>query len=161
MSRRIFLSYQHRDHDRARGFDLMWRSPHVDAHPSVRHLLSPVDSRDPGYVGAKIREQIRNTSVTVVLIGKDTHASEWVGKEVRWSLEKKPPNGIVAVLLDADARMPDALTAYAPEVLDWTQPCALKEFEAAIERAVLRAGRGSLIAASATSTPSGSDCGRS
>jgi hypothetical protein len=72
MARNVFLSYQHRDHKRAKGFDLMWSSPHVDAKPSVRHLLDPVKSTDPGYVSKKIREQIANTSVTVILIGNET-----------------------------------------------------------------------------------------
>ena len=161
MPRNLFLSYQHRDHDRARGFDLMWRSPHVEAKPSVRHLLSPVESRDPIYIGRKIRAQLANTSVTAVLVGRDTYKSDWVEKEIRWSLEKDRPNGILAIRLDPDAPLPSALAAYSPEVLDWASSCSIEEFEAAIERAALRAGRGPLIAASATSAPSGSSCGRS
>jgi hypothetical protein len=160
MARRVFLSYQHRDHDRARGFDLMWRSPHVDAKPSVRHLLDPVKSTDPGYVSKKIREQIANTSVTIVLIGNETHRSDWVAKEVEWSLAKDHPNGILAVRLDGDAKMPDSLVDYAPEVLDWRKPSTIDTFEQAIERAALRAGRGARIAASATALSVGPGCAR-
>jgi hypothetical protein len=160
MARKVFLAYQHRDHDRARAFDLMWKSPHVETKPSVRHLLDPVKSTDTGYVSAKIREQITNTSVTVVLVGKDTHGSDWVAKEIEWSLAKDPPNGILAIRLDADAKLPDALAAYAPEVLDWTKPATLKDFEAAIERAGLRAGRAASIAASATASGGDASCAR-
>lgn len=160
MARNVFLSYQHRDHDRARGFDLMWKSPHVDAKPSIRHLLDPAKSTDAGYISKKIREQIANTSVTIVLLGNDTHASDWVAKEIEWSLGKDHPNGILAIRLDPDARMPDALGDYAPEILDWTQPLTLETFEQAIERAALRAGRGSRIADSATASSGGPNCAR-
>lgn len=150
MARRVFLSYQHRDHDRARGFNLMWQSPRVEAATSVRHLLSPVDSHNPDYIGRKIREQLTNTSVTVVIVGADTHKSDWVAREIAWSLAKNPQNGLLAVQIDQQARLPAALAAYAPEILDWTRPTNLGSFEAAIERAALRAGRAPAIAASST-----------
>jgi hypothetical protein len=159
MPRRVFLSYQHRDHGRAKGFDLMHRSPHVEAAASVRHLLSPVDSKDPANIGRKIREQLKFTSVTTVLVGRDTHKSDWVRKEIEWSLAKDQPNGLLAIRIDPDARLPQALVDYGAEVLDWTRPSTIEAFEAAIERAAHRAGRGSAIASSATASAS-SSCGR-
>jgi hypothetical protein len=159
MPRRVFLSYQHRDHGRAKGFDLMGRSPHVEIASSVRHLLNPVASQDPEYVGRKIREQQKFTSVTVVLVGKDTHKSDWVAKEIDWSLSKDPPNGLLAIRIDPDASLPQGLVDYSAEVLDWTRPSTIETFEAAIERAALRAGRGPAIAASATAA-NPSSCNR-
>lgn len=159
MARRVFLSYQHRDQDRARGFDLMWKSPHVDTASSVRHLLSRVDSTNDAYVSRKIKEQLTSTSVTVVLVGKDTHKSNWVPKEIKWSLEKNPPNGLLAVRIDKDAVLPADLAAYAPEILDWSGSATLQEFEDAIERAALRAGRAAAIAAS-PSAGGGANCAR-
>jgi len=159
MPRRAFLSYQHGDHGRAKGFDLMRRSPHVEAVSSVRHLLKPVDSTDDAYISRRIREQLKYTSVTVVLVGKDTHKSDWVAKEIEWSLGKEEPNGLLAIRIDPDATIPGGLQEYGAEILDWTQPSSIDAFEAAIERAALRAGRGSAIAASVTSGGT-SDCGR-
>lgn len=159
MARRVFLSYQHRDHGRATGFDLMRRSPNVEAAYSVRHLLSPVDSTDPGYVGQKIREQLKFTSVTAVIVGRDTHKSDWVSKEIEWSLAKDPPNGLLVIQIDPGAEIPQALVEYGAEVLDWTKPSTIEAFETAIERAALRAGRAEAIAASATASNPGS-CNR-
>ena len=119
MARRIFMSYQHRDHGRARGFNLMRQSPKVKAEFSVRHLLTPVKSTNPGYIGTKIREQLDNTSVTAVLIGKDTANSDWVAKEIAWSLEKG--NGLVGILIDPSAAIPEALRAYGAEIVDWSE----------------------------------------
>lgn len=157
MARRVFLSFQHRDLGRARGFDLMRRSPHVDAQFSVRHLLDPVKSEDPSYIGRRIRDQLTNTSVTVVLIGRDTHASDWVAKEIEWSLGKDQPNGLLGIVIDPGATIPERLRDYGAQIMDWTQPASLSDFEDAIEKAALRRGRGPLIASSAGS---GSACGR-
>src|SRR3954451_12062085 len=81
LSRRVFISYQHRDHGKASGFNLLRWNRNVDLEVSARHLLSPVDSRDPDYISRKIREQIHGTSVTVVLVGRDTADSDWIRNE--------------------------------------------------------------------------------
>jgi hypothetical protein len=158
MARSVFLSYQHRNEGRARGFDLLRRSPHVDAHYSVRHQMQRVNSDNPGYVGERIRSQMKGTSVTVVLIGAATAASNWVAKEIQWSLEKQPTNGLLGIVIDPGAEIPAGLRDAGAEIIDWTQPSDVQQFEAAIERAALAAARAPAIAASAGS---GSSCGRS
>jgi hypothetical protein len=149
------LSYQHRDHGRALGFNLMRHSPRVNPEFSVRHLLKPVKSENPGYIGTKIREQLTNTSVTAVLIGKDTAKSDWVAKEIQWSRDKG--NGLIGIVVDPGATIPDALREYGAEIVDWTSSQKLEVFEDAIERAALREGRATKIAAS---VGAGGACGR-
>jgi hypothetical protein len=153
MSRRVFLCYQHRDHSRARGFNLMRYAPHAKLEYSVRHLLAPIDSNNEPYITSRIKAQMKGTSVTVVLIGGDTAASAWCAKEIAWSLEKHPANGLLGIRIDPDARTPAALAVYGAEVLDWNEPGDVREFEAAIERATLHSGRGEAIAASASAEP--------
>jgi hypothetical protein len=159
MARRVFLSYQHRNHGRAKGFNLLRHAPNLKLEYSVRHLLKPVDSSRDVYVGSEIRKQMNGTSVTVVLIGKGTAASDWVRKEIEWSLAKQPANGLLGIVIEPGAMIPSALEAYGADVIDWTKPGDVAEFEDAIEAAALRAGRGELIGASAGSGASGS-CGR-
>jgi hypothetical protein len=158
MARRVFLSYQHRDHGRAKGFNLLRHARNLNLEYSVRHLLRPVDSTRDVYVGSQIREQMKGTSVTVVLIGRETASSDWVGKEIAWSLEKQPANGLVGIAIEPGATVPAALRAYGAEIIDWTKPADVGGFEAAIERAALRAGRGERIAAGAGQNAGG--CGR-
>jgi len=158
MARRVFLSYQHRDHGRAKGFNLLRYAPNLNLDYSVRHLLSPVDSTRDVYVGSQIREQMRGTSVTVVLIGRDTASSAWVAKEIAWSLAKQPANGLVGITIDPGATVPATLQSYGAEIIDWSKPADVGGFEAAIERAALRAGRGDRIAAAAGQNAGG--CGR-
>src|SRR5207247_2399871 len=107
-----------------------------------RHLLDPVNSTNEKYIKSKIKEMMHGTSVTVVLIGRETCDSEWVQHEIEQSLNKDNPNGVLAVRLD-DARLPlncpvgNALEAAGAEIIDWDAHA----FADAIERAALAAGR--------------------
>jgi hypothetical protein len=103
MARRIFISFQYEDQMKAKGFNLLRWNKNVDSFTCVgRHLLDPVDSTNEAYIAAKVREQLSGTSVTVVLIGKETADSDWVAKEIAWSLEKG--NGVVGICPDPATR---------------------------------------------------------
>ena len=143
MARRIFISYQHEDQMKAKGFNLLRWNKNVDTEFVGRHLLDPVKSRDPAYISRQIREQQKGTSVTVVLIGDNTCKSEWVEKEVRWSLEKNSPNGIVGIRLKDGVEIPESLRACGAEIIDWNPD----DFEAAFDRAAIASGRAKVAAA--------------
>src|SRR5437763_14620626 len=99
MARRIFISFQYADQMKAKGFHLLRWNKNVESFDCVgRHLLDPVDSTNKTYIAAKVREQLKGTSVTVVLIGKETAQSDWVADEIDWSLEKG--NGVVGICLE-------------------------------------------------------------
>lgn len=137
MARRVFISYQHDDRMQAKGFNLQGKNSNIDFDFVGRHLLDPVDSENEEYIKRKIREQISGTSVTVVIIGKETANSEWVAWEIKESLNKENPNGVVGILLkDAtppprDSPVGKELHEVGAEVIEWKQ----EEVEAAIERA--------------------------
>jgi hypothetical protein len=152
MSRRIFISYQHADQLTAKGFNLMRYNEHLDLEFVGRHLLDPVKSNDPDYIGRQIREQIMGSSVTVVLIGDETADSEWVGREIQWSLDKQPANGILGIRLNPEADIPDELTDCGAEMLEWYTPDDVHEFQEAIERAATAARRAPLMLVNSAST---------
>lgn len=135
--RRIFISYQHLDRMRAKGFNLMRYNKHLELDFVGRHLLDPVDSTNRDYITRTIKEQLAGTSVTVVLIGKETASSGWVANEIGWSLEKG--NGLVGIVLDDGAAIPQALTEAGSEILSWSSPEDVSEFADAIERAAAAA----------------------
>ena len=153
MARRIFISYQHDDLMKAKGFNLLRWNRNVETEFVGRHLLSPVDSTNETYIGRKIREQLHGTSVTVVLIGDKTKDSEWVEKEVGWSLQKDSPNGILGIRLQDGVEPPEILRACGAEVIDWKP----NEFGAAFDRAALASGRARVAA---TGPGGGPSCAR-
>ena len=153
MARRIFISYQHDDQMKAKGFNLLRWNKNVPTEFVGRHLLDPVKSSDPAYITRKIREQQKGTSVTVVLIGDKTWQSDWVEKEVRMSLDKNPPNGVVGIRLREGVEIPESLRDCGAEVVDWNPD----EFEAAFDRAARASGRAMVAAAG---PGGGSSCAR-
>lgn len=156
MTRRIFLSYQHEDQLRAKGFNLMHYNKRLNLEFVTRGLLDPVKSSDPDYITRQIKSKLKGTSVTVVLLGDKTADSDWVAKEIQWSSEKDPPNGLLGIKLTPDAQVPDGLDG--AELLDWTSPEDVREFDAAIERAASAARR---MKDAQALVGSGSNCGRS
>ena len=151
MARRIFISYQRDDRMKAKGFNLLRWNKNVNFEFVGRHLLDPVDSKNKKYIRQQIKEQLSGTSVTVVLIGKNTAGSDWVADEVKWSLDKE--NGVVGIRLEPNVTTPPSLSECGAEVIDWDP----HSFESAIERAAKWMPRTRAIAAAGVG---GSDCGR-
>ncbi|MCJ1699334.1 TIR domain-containing protein [Rathayibacter festucae] len=117
----------------------MTYNKNVDVDFTGRHLLGPVKSHNPDYIIQKIKEKIRGSSATIVLIGAQTSESAWVDKEIQWSREAG--KGVVGIRIDPDASVPDALVDCGAEVLDWFKPDDVQQFDEAIERAIAATAR--------------------
>lgn len=137
MGRRIFISFQHDDKLQAQGFNLLRWNPNVPVEFVGRHLLSPVDSRNPDYIRSKIREMLDGTSVTAVLIGENTAGSDWVDFEIQESLARG--NGVLGIRLKGaeNVDVPQTLIQANAKVINWDPDIFADE----IERAALIAGR--------------------
>ena len=114
-------------------------------------------AENEGYITQKVKKQLNRTSVTVVLLGHKTADSDWVKREVEWSVEKS--NGVVAIKLYDDVPDPslnspvgEALHNAGAEIIDWD----VSKFETAIERAFKSARRAEAMALAG----SGPGCGR-
>jgi hypothetical protein len=153
VSRRVFVSYHHADQMKAKGFDLMRYNPALELEFTTRGLLDPVRSTNPAYIERCIKERQRGTSVTVVLINDATADSDWVRKEIRWSTEKRPPNGLVGILLGPDAPIPAGMEG--AEFLNWEDPEDVREFGPAVERAATAARRLTIAAGQVGTDASG------
>jgi len=157
VTRHIFISYQHKDQMKAKGFNLLSWAKNVDVDFVGRHLLDPVKSKDEQYIKSEINKQIKGTSVTVVLIGKDTKESEYQPYEIEQSLAKEAPNGILGIRLNKSVDLPKnsptgkLLHDAGAEIIDW-EPY---KFGEAIERAVLSTGRASKIKRTPPGIPHG------
>jgi len=153
----IFISYQHKDQMKAKGFNLLRWAKNVDVDFLGRHLLDPVKSKDEKYIKSEINKQIKGTSVTVVLIGKDTKESEYQPYEIEQSLAKEAPNGILGIRLNKSVDLPKnsptgkLLLDAGAEIIDW-EP---SKFGDAIQRAALATKQGSKIKRTPPGIPHG------
>lgn len=162
--RRVFISYQHDDIMQARGFNLLQWNPNVPIEFVGRHLLSPVESENEQYIKSKIREHLNGTSVTVVLIGRNTAESPWVDFEIRESVARH--NGVVGIRVKdvPDGDIPPALREIGAKTIDWRPDGFADE----VEVAALVAGRPELSppaesssgSAAASSSAGASSCVR-
>jgi len=132
---------------KAKGFHLLRWAKNVNVDFVGRHLLDPVKSTDEKYIKSEIKKQIKGTSVTVVLTGKDTKKSKYQPFEIEQSLKKDKPNGILGIKLDKSVDLPknspvgQFLHDAGAEVIEWKP----SKFADAIERAALSAGRAEKI----------------
>lgn len=152
--RRLFISFSYRDVQQARGFNLLQYNKHVTTSFSSRHLLSPVNSTSKSYIWRRIRENMRGTSATVVLLGDKTYESKWVAREIRKTY--KMGRGVLAIRLKgSDGPLPenspvaDAIKEAGAEVLDW-EP---NKFNSAVERCLKQTRYASKLTGAASGLP--------
>ena len=112
IKRRIFISFDHADTEKVNGF-LGLRNI-MDGFEFYNHKLDHrIKSTDVNYVCRIIREEyISPASVTVVLIGNGTAASEWVKWEIQESL--RLGKGILGIrLLGTWGSIPEGIPSNA------------------------------------------------
>ncbi|QGG41310.1 TIR domain-containing protein [Aeromicrobium yanjiei] len=153
MTRRVFISFQHSDLMKAKGLELMTHNKNVNVDFTGRHLLTPVKSEDSNYIGLKIREQIKGSSATIVLIGSKTADSDWVDREIEWT--RDAGHGLIGIRIDPQAPIPDSMKEAGAEILEWNTPEDVQQFDSAIERAIGATSRAKNMPLNSTST-----CGR-
>jgi hypothetical protein len=105
--RKCFVSYHHSDATAVNSFIDKF-GPGNFIKRGITMPEEVVDSTDTDYVMRRIRElYIKDSTVTIVLVGKCTWARRFVDWEVQASLRKPAnglPNGLLAILLDRSLR---------------------------------------------------------
>jgi len=139
----IFISYVTQDYQQVNGFIGM-RNFDNDFDFVNKKLDYEIQGKDES-IANQIRENyIKKSVVTVVMIGKDTHNSEWVEKEVKMTLRQK--HGLLAILLkdmqphtsDGKYYLPttlnDAVNHKYAKFIAWNPDDFKSEIHAAFER---------------------------
>lgn len=117
--RRVFLSFRGEDKTLVDLFRGQAKNKNTDLDFIDFSLRAPFNSENAEYIKRGIRERIRQSSVTVVLITESTHKSEWVDWEIRESA--RLGKGVVGVRLrdDASMKIPDAIEECEFRVVGW------------------------------------------
>lgn len=103
--RKVFISYFRGDKDEVEHFVHYWGKDQKVFIPQIVGACGNdvIDSNNAEYVIGRIRrEQIADSSVTMVLVGKCTHSRRHVDWEIKASLRQgddRKPNGLIGVLL--------------------------------------------------------------
>lgn len=126
MAHRVFVSYHHAN-DQLKANHL--RNQYGSNNTLIdRSLADAYDSESNDYILQMVRlYHLRDSTVTIVLIGKDTHKRKWVDWEIYSSLRpygQRSRNGLLAIYLDdsytAPARLQDNINSGYAVTMKWS-----------------------------------------
>ncbi|MED3202432.1 TIR domain-containing protein [Bacillus toyonensis] len=111
MAHKAFVSYHH-GNDQARANHL--RSTYGENNTLIdRSLPAELDSNDNDYILGEIRtKHLKDSTVTIVLIGSETANRKWVDWEIYSSLRpygKRTVNGLLGIYLPTAGKVPARL----------------------------------------------------
>jgi len=116
--RKVFLSFIHENLDLVNLFRGQAKNENSDLDFIDYSLRAPFNSKNAEYIRQGIRERIRQSSVTVVLITNETYKSNWVNWEIRESI--RLGKGVVAIKLkETPMRLPKALEEHRIAPVKW------------------------------------------
>ena len=121
IKRNVFISFSSDDLDEVNLLRGQAKNENSRIEFNDYSLKAPFNSKDGDYIKRGIREQIRQSSVTIVYVSDKTADSEWVDWEIRESL--KMGKGILAMHKGdtPPKRLPRAITENNIEVVPWNQ----------------------------------------
>ena len=119
MAKHAFLSFVEDDLQLVELFRGQAKNANIDLEFDDYSIKVPINSDNASYVKSQIRNKIDGVSVTLCLIGRNTHNSDWVDWEIEESNDMG--KGIVGVRLHSDSsdRIPNALSDADAEIVDW------------------------------------------
>lgn len=117
--RRVFLSFASEDLPTVKGLQLLAANPGYELDFYNESLRVAINSTNATYIKSVLREKIRRASVTVCVIGTETHKSEWVDWELAESLAHG--NALVAMAVKGVDRavLPTAIKAAGVPFHPW------------------------------------------
>lgn len=125
MARKVFVSYHHgKDQSRANYLRTVYGS---DNTLIDRSLPEALDSNDNDYILSIIRTRhLKNSTVTIVLVGEETYKRKWVDWEIYSSLRTysgRTRNGLLAIMLPGanvvPARLQDNIDSGYAVMMRW------------------------------------------
>ncbi len=114
----IFISFRELDKDYREGFEGMLLNPNSPLKGTPISSREDVRGKGESAVKKYIREMIDQSHIVIVLIGNDTHISEWIDYEMDLSTSKRKP--IFGVRIEGTTGGgPDLFKRRNLHILDW------------------------------------------
>ena len=118
--RKVFLSYRFRDKDKVSMLRGQAKNENTDLDFIDMGLKVPFNSENADYIKAGIRERIRQSSVTLVVVSDSTHESDWVNWEIRESVNQGKGVVVVDIRTNPSTPLPAAINETSGvQVVKW------------------------------------------
>lgn len=148
MKRKILISCENQDIEKAIELESLLLAKSKSYELDGKYRLQSVVNEQEERIRKKLQKKIRDTTVTIVLIGQKTKDSQSVKWEIDESLLKNgEPNGVLAIKISPTVFLPDdsivgsIIKNAGAEIVDWE----LATIEQAVKRAIEAAKRASTI----------------
>ncbi|MFD0696492.1 TIR domain-containing protein [Paenibacillus sp. GCM10027628] len=149
MAHKVFVSYHHAN-DQAKA-DYLKTAYGANNTIIDRSLDEEIDSDDDDYILEQIRtKHLKESTVTIVLIGNETSGRKWVDWEIYASLRpygSRSRNGLLGIYLptagDTPARLQDNIDSGYAVTMDWKNLST--QLESKIEQAFNNRTKDSLV----------------
>lgn len=116
----LFVSHKGEDAKKIDAFKKLMEKKGYDFRDSSIRESEPNRAKNENYIKSEIlAPAIKWAGTLVVLIGKDTHKSDWVNWEINYAMEHG--KRIIGVFLngEADAKLPEALKEFGDACVGW------------------------------------------
>ena len=116
----LFVSHKGEDEKKIDAFKKLMAKKGYDFRDSSIRESEPNKAKSEAYIKSQIlKPALKWAGTMVVLIGKDTHKSDWVDWEINYAMEHNKK--IIGVYLpgEIDAELPDALKDFGDSCVSW------------------------------------------
>lgn len=116
----LFVSHKGEDESKIDDFKRLMKHKGYEFKDSSIKESKPNRANNEEYIKREYLEPAINWAGTIViLIGKNTHKSDWVNWEIEYAIKKGKK--IIGVFLqgEKEAKIPDALQDYADSIVGW------------------------------------------
>ncbi len=132
MSKKLFISYRADDEgNQYKNLLVAWSkndNGYFDIKFDDTSIGVSINSKDADYIKSRIKEKIKDSKTVLVLIGKETHKSDWVNWEIDKAVELKKK--IVAVKIDKSYTSPSSVLGIGAS---WAQSFKYDSIKKAID----------------------------
>lgn len=115
----VFFSHYHKDEESIEQLKSLLQSKAINIKDSSIDSSEPNKAQNPDYIKSIIKPKIDWASTIIVLIGPETHSSEWVNWEIEYA--HKQGKRIVGVFLHGakESDTPEKLEDYGDARIGW------------------------------------------
>lgn len=128
-----FISFQHEDVMQARGLRLLNANPKHQVSFRERSFIDPLKNKSEAQIKAAVKAEIGKSQVVLVLVGRKTHESKWVAREVEYA--RQAGIGVTAQTLPGkdDAPTPKCLKDAGVAVEKWNPGGLTRQLHRAVQ----------------------------
>jgi hypothetical protein len=125
----VFISFAIEDENEVNLLRGQSKNPENDLEFIDRSVKEPFDSKNAEYIKTKIREKIRQSSITIVYLSNNTAQSKWVNWEINESIAQGKKVIAVHQKDKKPTTNPEAINKHKIKIVPWDHDEIMKNMK--------------------------------